>query len=242
MVGKIRTSVVLLMVALATLVLAPLVWIGLRTGLFEGRGILRIWHRVIAAALGFLFDCPTATVAGELPAHRLRITSHPHRRGRVAEGAPSPPRPCRLAAGLGGRLSRLQRTVFIEREQRRKSGQQAGEIAGRLAKGDAMVLFAEGTTGDGNVLLPFKSTLFGAASMMLAAGKGEIVWVQPVAIAYTRVHGLPMGRQHRPIAAWIGDQDLVPHLRGLLARPVVDVELHFGVPVPFHAGGAIERR
>ena len=32
-----------------------------------------------------------------------------------------------------GRLSKLQRTVFIERERKRTSGDQASEIANRLA-------------------------------------------------------------------------------------------------------------
>ena len=137
---------------------------------------------------------------------------------------------------LVGFLSRLQRTIFIEREQRRKSGQQASEIAERLAMGDAMVLFPEGSTGDGNMIMPFKSALFGAASMMLAAGGEETVWIQPVAIAYTRIYGVPMGRLHRPLAAWIGDQDLVSHVRGLLGSPAMDVELRFGQPIAFQRG------
>src|SRR5690606_36985320 len=130
-----------------------------------------------------------------------------------------------------GSLARLQRTVFIERERRRKSGEQASEIAARLAAGDAMVLFAEGTTGDGNLLLPFKSTLFGAANIAIAEGGTDKVFIQPVAIAYTRLHGLPMGRQHRVVAAWIGDMDLVPHIGRLLAEGAVDVEVHFGEPL-----------
>src|SRR5690606_28875930 len=61
-----------------------------------------------------------------------------------------------------GQFARLQRSVFIERERRRASPEQAREIAERLSDGDPVVLFAEGTTGDGNSVLPFKSTLFGA--------------------------------------------------------------------------------
>ena len=80
------------------------------------------------------------------------------------------------------------------------------------------MLFAEGSTGDGNMLLPFKSTLFGAAAKAIAGGAADKVYVQPVAFAYTRLHGMPMGRRHRPIAAWIGDQDLVPHLRPCSAK------------------------
>jgi 1-acyl-sn-glycerol-3-phosphate acyltransferase len=137
---------------------------------------------------------------------------------------------------LMGWLSTLQRTVFVERERRHRSGEQATEIARRLKAGDAMVLFAEGTTGDGNALLPFKSTLFGAATMAVGKGGVEEVAIQPVAIAYTARHGMPLGRAGRMALSWIGDQDLVPHVAGLLKLGAVDVEVRFGEPVMFSAG------
>jgi len=61
--------------------------------------------------------------------------------------------------------------------------------------------------------------------------------VQPVAIAYTRLHGMPMGRAHRRHASWIGDLTLVPHVKALLAEGAIDVEVHFGEPVEFARGG-----
>jgi 1-acyl-sn-glycerol-3-phosphate acyltransferase len=136
---------------------------------------------------------------------------------------------------LIGKLSRLQRTIFVERHRKRTSGDQAGEIAGRLAENDALVLFAEGTTGDGNHLLPFKSTLFGAARLVLGETDVQTVYVQPMAIAYTRLHGMPMGRQHRVLASWIGDSDLLPQLKEVLREGAMDVEVEFGEPVEFTA-------
>ena len=65
-----------------------------------------------------------------------------------------------------GCLSKLQHTVFIERERRRTSGAQASEIAVASPR-EAVVLFPEGTTADGNVILPFKSSLFGAAQVAI---------------------------------------------------------------------------
>src|SRR5699024_2425680 len=124
-----------------------------------------------------------------------------------------------------GWLARLQRTIFIERERRRTSGKQAGEIGRRLAAGEAVVLFAEGTTGDGNLVLPFKSTLFGAATMALQEGAIDKVYIQPLTIAYTRIQGMPMGRRGRSLAAWIGDTELAPHAATLLKEGAVDVEL-----------------
>ena len=134
-----------------------------------------------------------------------------------------------------GWLSTLQRTVFVERERRHRSGDQASEIALRLKAGDAMVLFAEGTTGVGNLLLPFKSTLFGAATMAVGHGGADEVAIQPVSIAYTRRHGMPLGRAGRMALSWIGDQDLAPHITGLLREGAVDVEVRFGEPVVFSA-------
>ena len=98
-----------------------------------------------------------------------------------------------------------------------------------------MVLFAEGTTADGNIILPFKSTLFGAARMVLDEGLAERVVVQPLAVAYTRFHGMPMNRMHRPLVSWIGDADLVPQIGALLREGAVDVEVRFGEPFEFTA-------
>jgi 1-acyl-sn-glycerol-3-phosphate acyltransferase len=86
------------------------------------------------------------------------------------------------------------------------------------------------------MMLPFKSTLFGAATMAIADGSAREVAIQPVAIAYTRLHGMPLGRRFRPLASWIGDQDLASHARGLLESGAMDVEVRFGEPVIFRAG------
>jgi lyso-ornithine lipid O-acyltransferase len=129
-----------------------------------------------------------------------------------------------------GTLAKLQRTVFINRDVRHQTGLQAKAIAARLGhEKDVMVLFAEGTTGDGTRLLPFKSALTGAAA--LAIGDDGIAHVQPVAIAYTRYGGLPVGFKRRLQAAWIGDLDLLPHLKHILTGQPIDVEISFGEPI-----------
>ena len=46
---------------------------------------------------------------------------------------------------------------------------------------------------------------------------------------------MPMGRLHRPLATWIGDSDLVPHLLSILREGAIDVEVRFGAPVEFNA-------
>lgn len=237
MIGRIRIGLAFFCVAVGLAILLPLVVLGMKTGLYEPRRLRRWCHGLILHALGFRVHVhgvmsrqrPLLVAANHISWTDIMVLASFNDVSFIAKSE---------MAGwpLIGWLTRLQRCVFVERERKRKSGEQASEIASRLAAGDAMVLFAEGSTGDGNLLLPFKSTLFGAAELAIGEGGADKVFIQPVAISYTRLHGLPMGRQHRAIAAWIGDQDLLPHIKDLLLEGAVDVEVHFGEPLEFAAG------
>jgi lyso-ornithine lipid O-acyltransferase len=102
-----------------------------------------------------------------------------------------------------GLLARLQRSVFVDRERRQKTRDVNRQIARRLVGGDAVLLFAEGTSSDGNRVLTFRTALIGAARDAVAqAGHVECVWIQPLSIAYTSVHGLPLARANRSAVAW----------------------------------------
>jgi 1-acyl-sn-glycerol-3-phosphate acyltransferase len=56
-----------------------------------------------------------------------------------------------------------------------------------------------------------------------------------VAVAYTRLHGLPLGRFHQYYAAWPGDVPLVPHLLTFVLNGAFDVEVIFGEASTFTA-------
>lgn len=134
---------------------------------------------------------------------------------------------------LVGVTARLQRTVFVDRARRHQSGQAVGEIVKRLDGGTSVVLFAEGTSSDGNRVLPFRSALLGAVEEAVAQG-GDVskVLIQPMSISYTGINGLPMGRQHRPVVAWYGDLDFLPHIKALMSRGAVDAVVTYGEPIP----------
>lgn len=137
---------------------------------------------------------------------------------------------------VAGTLARLQRSVFIERERRSATAEVNALVARRLGRGEAIVLFAEGTTGDGNRLLPFRSSLIGAARAALhEPGLGE-VWLQPLSLAYTHRHGLPLTRRDRPEVAWYGDMEIGRHALGFLRGGPLDVAVTWGEPIPFRAG------
>jgi 1-acyl-sn-glycerol-3-phosphate acyltransferase len=105
---------------------------------------------------------------------------------------------------LIGTVARLGRTVFISR-QRTTIGQERDSMIGRLAKGDNLVLFPEGTTSDGSRVLPFRSGFFAIA------GGDPCPLIQPVSVVYDRLGGLPAGRACRPLFAWYGDMDIASH-------------------------------
>lgn len=128
---------------------------------------------------------------------------------------------------LFGTLARLQRSIFVERQKRGKTGEVNRSIAARLADGDALVLFAEGTTSDGVRILPFRSALIGAAQAVTAGAEAGRSVVQPLNIVYPRIGGLPTGRVNHPLIAWHGDMDLLPHLGDFLTLPGVDCRVTF---------------
>lgn len=124
-------------------------------------------------------------------------------------------------------LARLQRTVFVDRTRRSAVGHVANEMAGRLASGDTLVLFAEGTSTDGNRLMPFKSALF--SSVFKEAGSD--LSIQTLALTYTHLHGIPLGRADRHMIGWYGDMEMGDHAWTLLNSGPLDVHITIGEPV-----------
>jgi 1-acyl-sn-glycerol-3-phosphate acyltransferase len=131
-----------------------------------------------------------------------------------------------------GLCADLSRTIFVDRNNRARALFDRNQIQARLRQGDRLVLFPEGTSSDGNGILPFKSALLSVAELDLTDDerrKGQPLHcrVQPVSITYTRLNGLPMGRTRRPQFAWYGDMDLMPHLWAALAAGPIDVAVEF---------------
>ncbi|KPF71441.1 hypothetical protein IP88_10820 [alpha proteobacterium AAP81b] len=122
-------------------------------------------------------------------------------------------------------LANLARTVYVERARRSHAGAQRDSIAARLAAGENIILFPEGTNSDGSRVLPFKSALFGVAD-----GVADLL-IQPVTIAYTRVNGLPVTRELLPDLAWIGETELMPHAMAFMALGRVRAEVMFHAAV-----------
>ena len=106
-------------------------------------------------------------------------------------------------------VARLGRTVFVSR-QRGATGRERDDMRARLAAGDDLLLFPEGTSSDGSRVMAFRSAFFSIAEAD-KAGIGAPPLIQPVSVVYDRLGGLPTRRGTRAVFSWYGDMDLASH-------------------------------
>lgn len=105
---------------------------------------------------------------------------------------------------LVGWLCRLNRTVFIRRENKLGVAEQINALREALSDNWAVTVFPEGTTGDGHTLLPFKSSMLQVLDPPPAG-----VLVQPVLIDYGEMSDF---------IAWVGEESGVTNFKKVLAR------------------------
>ncbi len=213
-----------------TLALLPFQLVGLAFDLRLQRTIPHLYHRILCALIGVrISEVGTRSTAS--PA--LILSNHVSWLDICVISALSPVvfvAKSEVARWpVFGWLARLQRTIFVNRQARHRTGAATSEIAGRLLGGDAVVLFAEGTSSDGVRVLPFRSSLVGAVHHALGNSTHHTsIIVQPMSLAYVSLSGVPMGRGLRERVAWYGDADLMPHLAHVLASGAVDVTVSWG--------------
>lgn len=119
-----------------------------------------------------------------------------------------------------GTLCEMGGCLFVERRSRTKIVGEMGEIRDALKQGFDVVLYPEGTSGDGEKLLPFKKSL-----LISAAGTG--IPIKVMVINYRRVNGEPMSDKWRDSVCWYGDMSFLPAIWGLFCLKTIDVEISF---------------
>lgn len=227
--------------ALAFALLAGPHWLALRFGTRRGLGLApALFHRVVLAMFAVrVTQSGTPPAPGEAA---LVLANHVSWLDIVAVGSLRPLSFVAKSEIAGwpviGTLAALQRTVFIDRARRGATAAVNAAVGDRLARGELVVLFAEGTTGDGTRLLPFRSSLVGAARAAIQADRARLerIRLQPLAITYPRRNGLPVVRAERPEIAWYGDMELAPHLALFFEKGPIDVHVAWGTPIAFEAG------
>ncbi len=128
---------------------------------------------------------------------------------------------------LFGLLARVAGTIFISRKKVGETMKQKNAMQKKLAAGERVVLFAEGSTGNGTIVLPFKSSLLAAAE---TPEDKKPIKIQPMTLVFSKLRGLPMSRRMRIEYAWVGHLSLVPHMLKVLAGPPIRVDLIFHPP------------
>ena len=222
MIASCRAWLTVLCLIVMTLPLIPLQWFFNKTDNPLRRKLPILWHHMAASLVGL-----KVRVKGEISVERplLLTANHVSWLDIVALSVAGP---MSFIAKQEvskwpafGMLAKLQRTVFVNRENRSTTGEKTSEIAKRLHEGDAMVLFAEGTSTSGVHVKPFRSALLGAVQK--AAGGGETIHVQPVAIAYTHISGMPAFIDERDFTGFYGDMDLVSSLWPILKLSLIHI-------------------
>ena len=134
-----------------------------------------------------------------------------------------------------GFMASLQRTLFVDYNRRADAKRTSAEMANRLAKNGAVLLFAEGHRDLGDHVQPFRSALVGAAQAAMIEGGAKEVAIQPVTIAYTHLQGLPISRNERSGVSGMNARGLKAVVAGILGSGVKDVTIAFGAPIPMSA-------
>ena len=188
-------------------------------------GVARWWEGRVCRALGV----SVRLAAGRPATPALLVANHVSWLDIVALGSLTPMAFVSKAEVRGwpviGWLAAVGGTLFIPRGAH-QAGAIAQAIRERLARGESIVIFPEGTTTDGSRLRPFFPRLFAAAVEADAT-------VQPAAVAYPWQGGV------HPAAPFIGDETFASHLWRVLAEPGIEVEVRFCDPL---AAAAADRR
>jgi 1-acyl-sn-glycerol-3-phosphate acyltransferase len=121
-----------------------------------------------------------------------------------------------------GYLVQKADTLFIDRNKRQDAGRIVETTAESLMAGDNLCFFPEGTTSEGSLVLPFKSSVLQAA-----ISANTQVW--PVAIKYVNADG-----SINVAMAYAGETTLIESMQQVLMQKNPVVELHFLTPIATH--------
>jgi 1-acyl-sn-glycerol-3-phosphate acyltransferase len=189
----------------------------LRTGLsrWEARAL---WLQAGCRRVLRIFDVQIQ-VSGPIPSRGLLVSNHLSYLDILVVSALMPS--LFVAKGevknwpIFGWFARLAGTLFAERERRTQVGPLTNQIRSALAQGALLVLFPEGTSSDGQTILPFKSALLAPATDASHPLSGSV-------IAYE----LEDGDVGEEICYW-KDMTFGPHLLNLFSKRRVKAFVRF---------------
>ncbi len=117
---------------------------------------------------------------------------------------------------LLGKIAFYGGSIFIERRNKSSIKEDRDNIKFVLKRGFNLVLFPEGTTGNGEAVLPFKSTL---------VLENEPINIAIFCINYLEVNGKPLDIILRDKVFYYGDMEFFDHFFELLKLSSIKVEI-----------------
>lgn len=115
-----------------------------------------------------------------------------------------------------GQWNVLSGSIFIDRQHRAKVGALVAEMKGKLQQEANILLFPEGTSTNGERLLPFQT-------VPLAAPLRNRSVIVPVTLAYKSIDDQPVNKTNRDLIYWYGDMEFMTHFWKLLALRSIEV-------------------
>ena len=115
-----------------------------------------------------------------------------------------------------GQWNILCGTIFIDRQHKGLVGRMVQEMSRKLKQEANILLFPEGTSTNGEQMLPFQTA-------PLAAPLRSRSVIVPTTITYKSINGAPVSPANRDSLYWYGDMDFMSHFWKLLGLRSVDV-------------------
>ena len=208
---------------LLTLPLMPVQYLLQKLNFAQAKTLPHYYHRLLCKIIGIQVE-----IEGDVPKHGLIISNHISWTDIPVLSATCP---LTFIAKrevsrwpFFGWLANLQGCEFVNRESRQSTKPSMDRVRQRLAKGEILVLFPEGTSGNGRKLSPFKSAYFGAV-------ESTNISITLATILYTSRQGLPLTHRQWANVSWRGDQSLLPNLWHMLRHSPLAVKVIFQ-PLP----------
>lgn len=127
-----------------------------------------------------------------------------------------------------GLLCEMGGCLFVERRTRAGIPGEIQRIREALKQGLNVTLYPEGTSTNGEKILPFKKSL-----MTAAAGSGAPLL--PIVLNYTHVNGEPMSDKWRDSVCWYGDISFEAAIWKMFAAREIVAEIEFLDEIHIHS-------
>ena len=115
-----------------------------------------------------------------------------------------------------GQWNILCGTIFINRQHKEQVGQLVQEMSRKLKQDANILLFPEGTSTNGERMLPFQT-------VPLAAPLRSRSIIVPATLTYTSIDDRLVSADNRDLIYWYGEMDFITHFWKLLSLRSVEV-------------------